>query len=94
MKLTASVFQPYSRRGTFETLLSILRNLDTQNIANIRILTEPWWKNIALSQAWATSSQRSTCGPRTFFKADKTLKMPLKMLLFIKWTIESKFSLK
>jgi len=29
-----SVFQPFSSRGTFETLLSIWLKLDTQNIAN------------------------------------------------------------
>ncbi len=34
------VFQPFSSRGTIETLLSVWRNLDTQNIVNLRILTE------------------------------------------------------
>jgi len=36
-----SGFQPFSGRGTFETLLSIWRNLGTQNSANFRIITEP-----------------------------------------------------
>jgi len=39
--IAAFVFQPFSSLGTFETLLSVLRNLDTQNGANLRILTEP-----------------------------------------------------
>jgi len=34
-------FQPFSSRGTFEMLLSVWRNLDTQNRAKLRILTEP-----------------------------------------------------
>ncbi len=36
-----SVFQPFSSRGTFQKLLSVWRNLDTQNSANLRILREP-----------------------------------------------------
>jgi len=35
------VFQPFSTRGTFGTLLSVWRNLGTQNSANLRILTKP-----------------------------------------------------
>ncbi len=34
-------FQPFSSRGTFETLLRVWRTLDTQNGDNLRILTEP-----------------------------------------------------
>jgi len=34
-------FSTFSSRGTFETLLIISRNLDTQNSANLRILKEP-----------------------------------------------------
>jgi len=36
-----SAFQPFSSRGTFETLLNFWRNLDTKNSANLRILAEP-----------------------------------------------------
>jgi len=36
-----SVFQPFSSRGTFETLLSVWQNLDAQNSASLRILREP-----------------------------------------------------
>jgi len=32
-----SVFQPFSSSGTIETLLSVCRNLDTQNSANLRL---------------------------------------------------------
>ncbi len=35
-----SVFQPFSSRGTFQKLLSVWRNLHTQNSANLRILRE------------------------------------------------------
>jgi len=41
-----SVFQPFSSRGTFETLLSVWRNIDTQNSANLRILREPRLKTL------------------------------------------------
>jgi hypothetical protein len=36
----SNVFQPFSSHGTFETILSIWRNLDTQNSTNMRILRE------------------------------------------------------
>ncbi len=35
------VFQPFSSRGTFETLLCVWQNLDTQNSGNLRIIREP-----------------------------------------------------
>ncbi len=45
-KIQISVFQPFSSRGTFETLLNLFRqNLNTKNNANLRILVEPWLKN-------------------------------------------------
>ncbi len=37
---STSVFQPFSIHGTFEALLSLWHNLDTQNSTNLRILTE------------------------------------------------------
>jgi len=43
-----SVFRPFSSRGTFQKLLSVWRNLDTQNSANLRILREPRLKKTAL----------------------------------------------
>jgi hypothetical protein len=36
-----SVFQPIPSLGTFETLLSIWQNLNTQNSVNMKILKEP-----------------------------------------------------
>jgi len=36
-----SVIQPFSSHRTFETVLSSLQNLATQNSANLRILKEP-----------------------------------------------------
>ncbi len=36
-----SVVQPFFSRGTFETLLSVWRNIDTQISADLRILAEP-----------------------------------------------------
>ncbi len=41
LTLYVSVFQPFSSRGTFQKLLSIWRNVDTQNSTNLRILGEP-----------------------------------------------------
>jgi len=41
VSLYVSGFQPFSICRTFETFLSIWRNLDTQNNANLRILAEP-----------------------------------------------------
>ena len=35
-----SGFQPFSSRGTIETLLNFWRNLDTKNSANVRIFAE------------------------------------------------------
>jgi hypothetical protein len=53
----------------------------------------------SLYQAWATSGPRATCGPPSTLMwpaniYDKTLKMPLKMLLFRKLIDKSPFSLK
>jgi hypothetical protein len=39
--MLTSVFQPFSSRGTFQNLLSVWRNLDTQNSTNLWILREP-----------------------------------------------------
>ena len=36
-----NAFQPFSSRGTFETLLNFWRNLDTKNSTNMRIFAEP-----------------------------------------------------
>ncbi len=36
-----SVFQPFSSRGTFETLLNLVWHLDTKISANLKILAEP-----------------------------------------------------
>jgi hypothetical protein len=41
LSLYVSGFQPFSICRTFETLLSIWRNLETQNSANLSILAEP-----------------------------------------------------
>ncbi len=41
MPYNISVFQPFSSRGTLLKLLSIWRNLDTQNSANLMIIREP-----------------------------------------------------
>jgi len=61
--LYCSVFQPFSSRGTFETLLNLWRNLDTKNCANLRILILCFslnpvqnWRNLWVPQnpGWKT----------------------------------------
>ncbi len=37
----SSGFQPFTSQATFQALLSVWWNLDTQNSADLRILTEP-----------------------------------------------------
>ena len=60
MTMQSSVFQPFTSHGTFRKLLSVWRNLDTQNITNLRILrepsqelAEPWLKNTDVEKSCA-----------------------------------------
>ncbi len=46
-----SVFQPFSSRGTFETILSIWLHLDTQNSTYMSILRE-LGKELAARNLW------------------------------------------
>ncbi len=65
-----SVFQPLSSRRTFETLLSVWRNLDTQNSCNLRILTEP---RLKITKLWNWMNTTYNLGARSRWETVKNI---------------------